>query len=596
MNHAPDPHGYAAMLLCESLMITLIRNGILRQAEALEAIADVLDVKREIARSTDGVLVSIASIGLLRGVERSLAAIALADEPSRRHCGSGPDDPLGLGQLLGGIGRAAAKGGSPGSAHPPLQGSSEGGPMLSGNQDRGDIIQISTGFADRSAEPLEVALNTLGSISACEDQAIFVMTTPQRAAEEAAASAGRYKAGSPLGLLDGIPVAWKDVFDLQGEVTRAGSVVLKEVSAERDAALVRRLTEAGAVTVGKLNLTEFAYSVLGLNPHFGTPKNAWSAGAPRVPGGSSSGCGVAVALGLVPAAVGTDTSGSVRVPAAFNGIIGFKPSGGRWPLEGCFPLSETLDTAGVLCRTVLDAVIVDAAARGLASPAIDANSLAGLRVIVPTNVVWDSVEPAVLENSEAALQRLTVAGACIERQPVPVLDALLALNERCGTLVAVEAFRLHVCRLANDVARMDRQVAARLTAGGRIGASAEAEIRAARPLFIEELNGLFDGNTLLAFPTVPHTAPLSAELEEDDALFAATNKATMRNTMFANFLDWCSISIPTGFDAKGLPTALLLSGGPRRDDHLLACALAAEPLVRGREANSTIPNVARPAS
>ena len=451
-------------------------------------------------------------------------------------------------------------------------------PSVSGKADRAGM---SIRMRSSPARPLEAVGHDLDRISALDDRAIFVRTTPARAMEEASASAQRHDAGHALGPLDGVPIAWKDLFDLRGEATRAGSIVLEDVPAERDAELVRRLAEAGAVTVGKLNLTEFAYSVLGLNPHYGTPPNAHGGSEPRVPGGSSSGCAVAVALGLVPIAIGTDTSGSVRVPAAFNGVIGFKPSGGRWPLDGCFPLSRTLDTAGVLCRTISEAIIVDAAARDVGAPSMGSGGIAGLRLVVPTNVVWGETEAAVLNNGEAALRRLADAGAIVERRPVPILDAVLELNARLGMLVAAEAFRLHEGRLARHADRMDRQVATRLKAGAAIDANAEAEIRAARGRLIAELAPVFNGDTLLAFPTVPHTAPRLAGLDTDDELFAATNKKTMRNTMLGNFLDWCSVSVPSGFDDQGLPTALLLSGGPGRDDHLLASALAAEPLVRG---------------
>ncbi|QXQ07416.1 amidase [Sphingosinicellaceae bacterium] len=437
-------------------------------------------------------------------------------------------------------------------------------------------------FADGSADPRLIAHRALERIADVDDASIFVLTTPDRAAQEAAASAARHRDGRPLGMLDGIPVAWKDLFDLKGEVTRAGSRILPNAPADDDALLVQRLSRAGAVSVGKLNLTEFAFSVLGLNPHFGTPRNPWS-DEPRVPGGSSSGCGVAVARGMVPVAIGTDTSGSVRVPAAFNGVVGFKPSGGRWPLEGCFPLSKTLDTAGVLCRTLLDAINVDAVARGVEAASPREAGIAGLRLVVPNNAVWQDCEAGVRANTEAALRRLSDAGALIERRDLPALDAVLALNARYGTLVALEAYQLHKARLASDSARMDRQVAARMLAGAAIGPAAEATIRGARDQLIAELDHVFDGDTLLAFPTVTHTAPRLAALETDDALFAATNMATMRNTMLGNFLDWCSVSIPSGTDELGLPTALLLSGGHGRDDHLLAAAFAAEPWVRGTD-------------
>ncbi|UAJ11010.1 amidase family protein [Glacieibacterium megasporae] len=442
-----------------------------------------------------------------------------------------------------------------------------------------DIARQIARFTAGSDDPRDVAGRVLEGIASAPDEAIFVLTTARRAADEAAASATRYQDGHDIGLLDGVPIAWKDLFDLKGEVTRAGSHTLGNTPSEEDALLVHRLAQAGAVTVGKLNLTEFAFSVLGLNPHFGTPRNPWS-DEPRVPGGSSSGCGTAVARGLVPIAVGTDTSGSIRVPAAFNGVVGFKPSSQRWPLDGCFPLSETLDTAGVICGTLSDAIVVDAAARGIRAPELRRGTIQGVHIVVPSNAVWDGTETAVRMNAEAALVRLADAGAKVEHRAIPTLDAVLALNERYGTLVTLEAYRLHAHRLATDAACIDRQVFARMIRGADIDAEAEAAIRAARLCLTAELEALFDGGTLLAFPTVPHVAPLLVPLETDDALFAATNMRTMRNTALGNFLDWCSVSIPSGSDQRGLPTALMLSSGPGRDNHLLAAALAAEPLIR----------------
>jgi aspartyl-tRNA(Asn)/glutamyl-tRNA(Gln) amidotransferase subunit A len=451
-------------------------------------------------------------------------------------------------------------------------------PNLSGRS----ALQLAALIAGGLSSPRDIAVHTLSAIAAASDRAVFTATTPDRAGREAAASSLRHEEGRPLGLLDGVPIAWKDLFDLQGEVTRAGSRVLDDGPAAADAALVQRLAAAGAVTVGKVNMTEFAYSGLGLNPHYGTPVNPWSWDEPRVPGGSSSGSAVAVALGLVPLAIGTDTGGSVRIPAAFNGLVGYKSSGSRWPMAGGFPLSTTLDTAGILCRTVVDAVIVDAAARGLAAPDLRRRAIAGLRLVVPTNVVWDGIEPGVAANFEAALARLVAAGATVERRPVPALDEVFALGTRHGALAAVEAYRLHRERLASDAPeRMDPRVVGRLRAGGRIGPESEAAIRAARAQLIAEAAQLFAGGALVAYPTVPHVAPPIAALEADDDLFAAANLKTLRNTLVGNFLDWCGVSIPTGLDGQGLPTALLLSGGPGEDEALLATALTAEPLIRG---------------
>ena len=444
------------------------------------------------------------------------------------------------------------------------------------------LLQLAAAMTGGGTTASAVTEATLDAIAASEDRAVFTAVLPERARREAAAATERQREGRPLSLLDGIPVAWKDLFDLEGEVTRAGSIVLDDGPAAADAALVQRLAAAGAVVVGKVNMTEFAYSGLGLNPHYGTPVNPWSRDEPRAPGGSSSGSGVAVARGLVSVAIGTDTGGSVRIPAAFNGVVGFKSSGTRWPMAGGFPLSRTLDTAGVLCRTMVDAVVVDAAARGLVAPDLRRGTLQGMRLVVPTNLVWDGIEADVASNAEAALARLAEAGARIDRRPLPQLDEVLAISARHGALNALEAYRLHQERLAGPgAARLDRRVRARLQLGARIGAEAEAAIRSARPALIASLDSLFDGNTLIAYPTLPHTAPRIAALEADDDLFVEVNAKTLRNTLVGNFLDWCGVSIPTGLDGAGLPTALLLSGGPGQDAALLAAALAAEPLIRG---------------
>ncbi len=334
--------------------------------------------------------------------------------------------------------------------------------------------------------------------------------------------------------------------------------------------------------MGRVNMTEMAFSGIGLNPHFGTPVNPWSRDEPRIPGGSSSGSAVAVAAGLVPVGIGSDTGGSVRIPAAFNGIVGYKTSGGRWPMGGVFPLAPSLDTLGVFCRSVVDAVVVDAAARALAAPDLRRGTLDGLRLLVPTNVVFDGLDAAVQENFDAAIARLQRGGAAIERVSLPAFDEILALSTRHGALVNIEAYGLHKHRLDDSVTgRMDRRVVKRLLIGASITPADEDAIRTARGRLVAQTRAAMEGHCLVAFPTVPHTAPSIAALEADDELFGAVNAKTLRNTLLGNFLDWCGVSIPNGFDAAGLPTGFLLSGAPGRDDHLLATALAAEGLIRG---------------
>ena len=265
-----------------------------------------------------------------------------------------------------------------------------------------------------------VAEKTLAAIATCDDQTIFTRVTADRAMAEAHAAILLLRDGGALSGLDGVPVAWKDLFDLEGMVTTAGSRVLADTApAKSDATVVARLKAAGMVCVGRVNMTEFAFSGLGLNPHFGTPRNACGRDVPRVPGGSSSGSAVAVARGLVPVAIGTDTGGSVRVPAALNGVIGYKASSQRYPMDGVFPLAPTLDTLGIFARNVRDVVMVDAAMCGLLAPIVRPTALKGLRVLVPDNVVLEGCDAAVIANFETALARLAAAGALIERGAMP---------------------------------------------------------------------------------------------------------------------------------------------------------------------------------
>ena len=444
------------------------------------------------------------------------------------------------------------------------------------------VLQTAAVFATGQTDPVAETRRILQSIELCPDKAIFTRVTPERAAREAEASAKRHRENRPMSLLDGVAVAWKDLFDVSGLVTTSGSGVLDEGQASADAEVLTRLTGAGAVTIGRVNMTEFAFSGIGLNPHFGTPVNPWSRDEPRIPGGSSSGSAVAVAAGLVPVGIGSDTGGSVRIPAAFNGVVGYKTSGGRWPMGGVFPLAPSLDTLGVFCRSVIDAVVVDAAARGMAAPDLRRGTLDGLRLIVPTNVVLDALDPAVESNFENVLRRLDRAGVSIERRAVPAFDEIVALSALRGALVNIEAYALHKGRLgAETIGRMDPRVVKRMMIGASITPDDEAAIRAARARLVAEMAAAMDGHCLVAFPTVAHTAPPIAALEADDDLFSAVNGKTLRNTLLGNFLDWCGLTVPNGFDAAGLPTGFLLSGAPGRDDHLLATALVAESLIRG---------------
>ncbi len=429
------------------------------------------------------------------------------------------------------------------------------------------------------ADPVGSVEETLARIDACDDRAIFTTITRDRAMAEARAAAVRLGASQPLGLLDGMPVAWKDLFDVEGLPTTAGSMQRAgSAPARHDAAVVANLAAAGMVCIGRTNMTEFAYSGIGLNPHFGTPRNPFGS-EPRVPGGSSSGSAVAVARGLVPIAIGTDTGGSVRVPAALNGVVGYKATTGRYVMAGVFPLSPTLDSLGVLSRSVAEAVLVDAAMRR-AKPAESTPQMPkGVRIFVPTNIVLDDCEPAVLANFDAAIERLERAGAVVERGVLPAFDAIARLGDNRGAIVAAEAHAIHEMLLKRDeIARVDRRVVARLRAGAGITLADYLTVTFARRQLIAETAERF-AQCFIAFPTTPIVAPPMAALENDDERFFAANARVLRNTSPGNFLDWCGVSLPNGRDAAGMPTALLLSAMPGRDDALLSLALGSEAII-----------------
>jgi len=432
-------------------------------------------------------------------------------------------------------------------------------------------------------DPVDLAEEVFAAIERHGDPAIFTETLKPRAMAEAKAARRRLRAGSPASAMDGIPVAWKDLFDIQGRVTTAGSVVLKsDPPARKDAALVAAAKTAGIVSVGCLNMTEFAYSGIGLNPHYGTPRNPNDPKVHRSPGGSSSGSGAVVAANIVPVAIGTDTGGSIRIPAAFNGVVGYKSSTGHYPMDGVFPLSRTLDTLGPLAHSVEDCVITDAVLRGLSRPRVKPRPIKGLELLVPEGVVFDGCEAAVRNNFEVAIARLRKAGAKVRRIRMPVFQQIIDLIARRGHLLGPEALSVHWDRVTGkDAARMDARVVKRILLAEKMTAVDLVVVLEERRRMIAETEALI-GDAFVAFPTTPHVAMPIAPLEADHDVFFRNNAKTLRNTMLGNFLDWCGVSIPNGTDSGGMPTAFLLSASHGRDTDVLSAALGAEHLIRGQ--------------
>ncbi len=434
-----------------------------------------------------------------------------------------------------------------------------------------------------SLDAVTLAESVLDKIAGYKDQSIFTEVLGERALIEARAASNRIRSGRSLGLLDGIPVAWKDLFDTQGSVTKAGSVVLSDhAPVGQDAPVVKALADVGMVSVGRTNLSEFAFSGLGINPHYGTPHNPMSKDEPRIPGGSSSGSAVAVAAGLVPVAMGTDTGGSIRIPAAFNGIVGYKATRGRYAMDGIFPLASSLDSLGPLCRTVQDAIWVDAAMRGRTAPEIARADVRGIKLVVAETIVFDDAEAGVIAAFEQAVRRLQAAGVTVERRAFPAFTEVFDLMARHGALVTAEAFALHKERLFGDAAaRMDQRVVARARLGEKIAMTNYIAILEARRRLIGQFKESLNPGELIVHPTLPHVAPAIAPLVADDDLFFKINGKTLRNTLIGNFLDGCGVSIPCGTGDAGMPVGLLLSGQTGEDERLLSAALSLESLVRG---------------
>jgi aspartyl-tRNA(Asn)/glutamyl-tRNA(Gln) amidotransferase subunit A len=375
----------------------------------------------------------------------------------------------------------------------------------------------------------------------------------------------------------GIPVSIKDLFDIAGDVTTAGSVVLRDATpAPHDAPAVARLRAAGFVPIGRTNMTEFAFSGLGINPHYGTPSNGYDRQARRIPGGSSSGAAVSVTDGMAFGALGTDTGGSCRIPAALCGIVGFKPTAHRVPTAGAFPLSTSLDSIGPLAATVACCATLDGVLAG--EPAIDLAPfpLAGLRMAVPQTMVLESVEPAVARAFESALAALRKAGARIADIPLRELEELPRINAK-GGLAAAESYAIHRALIAKAEKMYDPRVLIRIMRGQEQDAADYIDLLAARADFIRRLAAITAPYDALVMPTVPVTAPRLDDLASDDA-YRHANFLVLRNPSIANFLDRCSISIPC-HHAGDAPVGLMLIGEYGADRRLLSVAAAIEAVV-----------------
>jgi aspartyl-tRNA(Asn)/glutamyl-tRNA(Gln) amidotransferase subunit A len=375
----------------------------------------------------------------------------------------------------------------------------------------------------------------------------------------------------------GIPVSVKDLFDMAGDVTTAGSQVLRaEPPAREDCAAVARLRAAGFIPIGRTNMTEFAYSGLGLNPHYGTPLNPFERQRGRIPGGSSSGAAISITDEMSYGALGTDTGGSCRIPAAFCGIAGFKPTARRVPTSGVFPLSRSLDSVGPLAASAACCAALDSILAGEPTATLDPVGLRGQRFAVPMRYCLDDLESHVARSFERALRQLHAAGAQIEEITLAELEELPPMN-RHGGLPGAEAYALHRERLDSQAALYDPRVLVRILRGREQSAADYIDLirlRADLQARIERRLVEFDAALM---PTVPIIAPLLQDLQSDEA-YMRTNQLALRNPSVTNLLDRCAISIACQ-EPGTAPVGLMLMGPHGGDRRILGIAAAVEALL-----------------
>ena len=376
----------------------------------------------------------------------------------------------------------------------------------------------------------------------------------------------------------GIPVSVKDLFDIKGQVTRAGSRALDDSPpAETDAPAVARLRRAGFIVIGRTNMTEFAYSGIGINPHYGTPKGAWQRSAGHVPGGSSSGAAVSVADRMAHGALGTDTGGSCRIPATYNGIVGYKPTQRRVPLEGTVPLSFTLDSIGPLARTVGCCAVLDAVLANETIAPLQPRPVKGMRLAVPTTVALDDLDDAVARTFDRALETLSRQGALIERIEVPEFLDVAPMNVK-GGFAAAESYAWHRYLITSKGDVYDPRVAMRILRGESLSAADYVDFLGARKSLIARATVRLAPYDALVLPTTANTPPVIADLADDKA-FTKANLLSLRNCTLINMIDGCAISLPCHREGE-VPVGLMLAASGGADHSIFELAAAMEGIIR----------------
>lgn len=430
--------------------------------------------------------------------------------------------------------------------------------------------EIGRAIGAGAVDPVDLTEHYLERAAA--SASIYVRLTPERARREAAAARERARMGLRRGPLDGVPISWKDLVDIAGEPTEAGSLLRQGVMATADAPVVARASRAGLVALGKTHLSEFAFSGLGYNPKTATSPNIFD--PERVPGGSSSGAAASIAFGLAAAGIGSDTGGSVRVPAAWNGLVGLKTTAGLAPLDGVTPLSPSLDTIGPLTRTVEDAALLYAVLSGRPAPDLRGAETRGLSFIAPEGGLIDDMHDGLRAAFEAQIERLAAAGAAIRRAPIPEFAAALDETARNGGIVNTEGYAVWKDVIEADPDKMFAFIVERFRSGSRYTAD---QIEHAKLTLLELKRSYLRrtaGADAVLMPTTPNIAPRIADIAEDEARYAAENLAALRHTRLGNLLGLSGLALPAGQTADGHPASLMMLGPPFAEARLLRAGAA----------------------
>jgi aspartyl-tRNA(Asn)/glutamyl-tRNA(Gln) amidotransferase subunit A len=411
-----------------------------------------------------------------------------------------------------------------------------------------------------------------------EGQRTFIHVDKDAALEAADAMDRLRKAHAAPSRFAGIPVSIKDLFDIRGQVTRAGSRVLEDSApADKDATAVARLRRAGLIVIGRTNMTEFAYSGIGINPHYGTPKSVWQRGVGHVPGGSSSGAAVSITDRMAYGALGTDTGGSCRIPAAYNGIVGYKPTQCRVPLDGGVPLSFSLDSFGALANSVQCCATLDGLLADEPLPVIQPRPIKGMRLAVPVTVALDELDDPVAKTFERALAALSRAGALVEHIDVPEFLDVGVMNAK-GGFAAAESYAWHRYLLTSKGEDYDPRVYVRILRGEAISAAEYIDLLNARRSLVARIALRLAPYDALVLPTTANTPPKIADLADDKA-FTVANVRSLRNCTLINMIDGCAISLPAHREGE-VPVGLMLASTGGSDRRIFELAAGMEGAIR----------------